>query len=87
MPVVLPCRPPILRRETPMLITLSPALAEDVAEALAYALRYDERGKPRRTSAGWDFAAGIAAEHLVQHLTRAGFVVMRRRPRPAHTAG
>jgi hypothetical protein len=67
--------------------SLTPASAEDVAEALAYALRHDERGKPRRTSAGWDFAAGIAAEHLVQHLTRAGFVVMRRRVRPAHTAG
>ncbi len=67
--------------------SLAPASAEEVAEALAYALRHDERGKPRRTSAGWDFAAGIAAEHLVQHLTRAGFVVMKRRPRPAHSAG
>jgi hypothetical protein len=67
--------------------SLAPASAEEVAEALAYALRHDERGKPRRTSAGWDFAAGIAAEHLVQHLARAGFVVMKRRPRPAHTAG
>jgi hypothetical protein len=67
--------------------SLTLASAEDVAEALAYALRYNERGKPRHTSAGWDFAAGTAAEHLVQHLARAGFLVVRRRPRPAHTAG
>lgn len=45
---------------------LTAASAEEVAEALSYALRYDERG-----SGG--FAAGIAAERLVEHLRRAGF--------------
>jgi hypothetical protein len=70
------------------LTTLRLASADEVAEALAYALRHDERGKPRRgATAGWDFTAGIAAEHLAAHLDRAGFVVMKRRPRLAHTAG
>ena len=67
---------------------LAPATPDEVAAALAYALRHDERGKPRRGAmAGWDFTAGIAAEHLAAHLTRAGFVMMKRRPGPAHTAG
>jgi hypothetical protein len=70
------------------LASLRLASADEVAEALAYALRHDERGKPRRgATAGWDFTAGIAAEHLAAHLDRAGFVVMKRRPRLAHTAG
>lgn len=61
---------------------------EEVVAALAYALRHDERGKPRRGAvSGWDFAAGIAAEHLATHLTRSGFVVMKRRPGQAHSTG
>ncbi|MBV1800434.1 hypothetical protein [Siccirubricoccus sp. G192] len=67
---------------------LTPAALEEVTEALAYALRHDERGRPRRGAvAGWDFAAGIAAEHLAGHLARAGFVVMKRRPGRPHRAG
>ena len=67
---------------------LTPAAPEEVAEALAYALRHDERGRPRRGAvAGWDFAAGIAAEHLAAHLVRAGFVVLKRRPARPHRAG
>ena len=60
----------------------------EVIEALAYALRHDERGRPRRGAVtGWDFAAGIAAEHLAGRLERAGFVVVKRRPVRAHSAG
>ena len=67
---------------------LTPAAPEEVTEALAYALRHDERGRPRRGAvAGWDFAAGIAAEHLAAHLVRAGFVVLKRRPARPHSAG
>ena len=66
---------------------LTAAATEEVAEALAYALRHDERGRPRGSVAGWDFAAGIAAEHLEAHLARAGFVVMKRRPARPHRAG
>ncbi len=64
---------------------LTAATPEEIAEALSYALRYDERGKPRR--GGWDFAAGLAAERLTDHLRRSGFVVMRTRPTRQHSAG
>lgn len=64
---------------------LAAATSEEVAEALSYALRYDERGKPRR--GGWDFAAGLAAEYLAEHLRRSGFVIMRSRAGRPHGAG
>ena len=56
---------------------LTAASAEEIAEVLSFALRYDERGKPRR--GGGDLAASIAAERLTEHLRRAGFVVMKAR--------
>jgi hypothetical protein len=62
----------------PALADLAAATPEEIAEALSYALRFDERGKPRR--GGWDFAAGLAAERLTDHLRRSGFVIMRARP-------
>jgi hypothetical protein len=62
-----------------------PVSPQEVADALAYALRYDERGRPSRSAAGWDFATGIAAEHLAAYLTRAGYVVMRRIPGLPHS--
>jgi hypothetical protein len=70
---------------TPNLADLATASPEEIAEALSYALRYDERGKPRR--GGWDLAAGLAAERLTDHLRRSGFVVMRARPGRPHSAG
>jgi hypothetical protein len=70
---------------TPNLADLAAASPEEIAEALSYALRYDERGKPRR--GGWDFAAGLAAERLTDHLRRSGFVVMRARSGRPHSAG
>ncbi len=65
--------------------SLTPALPEEVADALSYALRYDERGRPRPH--GGEMVAGLAAQHLVQHLERAGFVLMRRKPGRPHSAG
>jgi hypothetical protein len=56
---------------------LHPAAPEDVADTLAYAMRFDPRGKARRT--GVEYAAKRAADQLVQQLTSSGFVVMRRR--------
>ena len=53
-------------------LDLTAATPEEIAEVLSYALRYDERGKPRR--GGWDFAAGLAAERLAEHLRRSGYV-------------
>jgi hypothetical protein len=64
---------------------LTAATADEIAEALSYALRYDERGKPRR--GGGDLTATIAAERLAEHLRRAGFVVMKTRPARPHSAG
>ena len=64
---------------------LSPAQPEEVADALSYALRYDERGRPRPH--GGEMVAGLAAQHLTQHLQRAGFVLMKKRPGRPHSAG
>ncbi len=64
---------------------LAPASVEELAAALAYALRHDERGKPRRGS--WDFAAGLAGDHLARQLLRSGFVILRARPGLSHSAG
>ena len=62
---------------------LTAASPEEIAEVLSYALRYDERGKPRR--GGGEFAAGIAAERLAEHLRRAGYIVMKARGAPPHS--
>ena len=69
----------------PTRAVLAAATPEEIAEALSYALRFDERGKPRR--GGWDFAAGLAAERLADHLRRSGFIIMRARPTRPHSAG
>jgi hypothetical protein len=58
--------------------TLIPADPADVADSLAYAMRFDERGKARRT--GVEYAAKLAAETLVTRLLASGFIVMRRSP-------
>ena len=63
---------------------LAPASVEEVTTALAYALSHDERGKPRR--GGWDFAAGLAGDHLARQLLRSGFVILRARPGRPHSA-
>jgi len=63
---------------------LLPAEPEEVADALAYAMRFDERGKARRTGA--EYAAKLAAEHLVRHLLLSGYVVLRKPAGPQHSA-
>ncbi|WP_159993656.1 hypothetical protein [Roseomonas sp. 18066] len=69
----------------PLPANLSEASPEELADALAYALRYDERGKPRPS--GGQLVASLAAERLVQHLARSGYVVMKRPPSRLHSAG
>jgi hypothetical protein len=69
----------------PIPLDLTAASPEEIAEAISYALRFDERGKPRR--GGWDFAAGLAAERLTEHLRRSGFHIMRAKPGRPHSAG
>ena len=56
---------------------LTPATPDDLADALAFALRFD--GRKRKHDAG-EFMARIVAERLVRHLDDAGFVVMRKPP-------
>lgn len=66
-------------------VPLTAASSEEIAEVLSYALRYDARGRPRW--GGGEFAAGIAAEWLVEHLRRSGYVVMRGRGARPHSTG
>ena len=56
---------------------LTPADPHELADAIAFALRY--RGRKRVHDAD-DMAARIVAERLVDFLARAGFVIMRRPP-------
>jgi hypothetical protein len=64
--------------------SLRPATADEIAEALAFALRYHGR---KRVNHADDAMARITAERLVQHLQASGFVLMKRPPRVAPTTG
>jgi hypothetical protein len=57
--------------------SLTPASAEDLASALAFALRFHSR---KRTHNADEIMAEIVAKRLVEHLERSGFVVMKRPP-------
>jgi hypothetical protein len=78
--------PPDAAAEAPSPLTgpLLPVDAAELASALAYGLRFDERGRPRR-GAAWEMAATLLAEQLVAQLERARFVVLKRPPRPPHS--
>jgi hypothetical protein len=56
---------------------LTPADPSDLADAIAFALRYSGR---KRVHNGDEFMAKIAAGRIVRHLELARFVVMRRPP-------
>jgi hypothetical protein len=56
---------------------LTPADPDDLAAALAFALRFDGR---RRKNDAAEFMADLVAKRLVRHIERAGFVVMKRPP-------
>ena len=58
---------------------LSPATPEDIADALAFALRYSGR---KRVHDSADIMAGIVAKRLVEHLDRCGFVILKKPPIP-----
>ena len=62
---------------------LRPATPDELAETLAFGLRYDGR---KRVHHADNLMARIAAERLVKHLERSGFVVMKRASSPAHSA-
>jgi hypothetical protein len=57
--------------------TLNPFLAEDIADALAFALRFQGR---KRVHNADEIIAEIVADRIVEHLERAGFVVMKKPP-------
>jgi len=57
--------------------TLTPATAEDLADALAFALRFQGR---KRVHNADEIMAEIVAKRLVEQLERAGFVVMKKPP-------
>jgi hypothetical protein len=52
---------------------LSPATFEDVADTLAFALRFQGR---KRVHHADELMSAIVAKRLVEHLERSGFVVM-----------
>ncbi len=56
---------------------LRPATAEEIADSLAFALRYEGR---KRVAHADDMMARITADRLVRHLRGSGFVVMRGPP-------
>ena len=60
---------------------LTPADPSDLTAALAYALRYQGR---KRVHNADEIMTEIVAKRLVEHLGRAGFVVMKR---PADVGG
>ena len=57
--------------------SLSPASPEDLAAALAFALRFQGR---KRVHNADEIMAEIVAKRLVEDLERAGFVIMKRPP-------
>jgi hypothetical protein len=56
---------------------LTPADPRDLAEALAFALRFQGR---KRVHTADEIMAEIVARRLVEHLETAGFVIMKRPP-------
>jgi hypothetical protein len=60
------------------------ATADEIADALSFALRYQGR---KRVHHADDTMARITAERLVQHLEASGFVLMKGPPRLAPTTG
>ena len=60
------------------------ATADEIADALSFAMRYQGR---KRVHHADDMMARITAERLVQHLEASGFVLMKGPPRLAPTTG
>jgi hypothetical protein len=62
---------------------LTPASPEDLAAALAFALRFAGR---KRIHNADEIMAEIVAKRLVEHLERSGFVVMKKPVLGGHSA-
>jgi hypothetical protein len=63
-------------------LRLRPATADEIAETLSFALRYNGR---RRVHDAVDAMARITADRLVRHLQQSGFVLMKSAPAAAST--
>lgn len=63
---------------------LRPATAEEIADSIAFALRYEGR---KRVPHADEMMARITAERLVRHLRDSGFVLMRRPAGAGMSAG
>ncbi len=61
--------------------SLTPASRDDLTTALAFALRFHGR---KRTHNAEEMMAEIVARRLVEHLERAGFVIMSKASAPGH---
>jgi hypothetical protein len=61
---------------------LTPSNPDDLAAALAFALKFEGRKRWHDADA---FMADIVAKRLVRHLERAGYVVMKRPPLGGHS--
>jgi hypothetical protein len=61
---------------------LTPATPDDLQNALAFALKFN--GKKRYHQADGHMAS-IVAKHLIDHLERCGFVVMKKPPARLHS--
>jgi hypothetical protein len=60
-----------------------PADPCDLADAVAFALRFERDKRVHTTN---EYMAAIAAERVVRHLERAGFVILKKPPIGGHTA-
>jgi hypothetical protein len=56
---------------------LTPADPSDIAQSISFALRFDGR---KRFHRGDEFMANLTADHIVRHLERCGYVLMKRPP-------
>ena len=61
---------------------LRPATPDEIAQSLAFALRYNGR---KRVHDADDIMARITAVRLVEHLQQSGFVLMKSHPGAAPT--
>ena len=62
---------------------LTPAELRDLADAIAFVLRFEGRKRAHQAD---EYMAAIAAERVVRHLEHAGFVVMKEPPLGGHSA-
>ncbi len=62
---------------------MRPATPDEIADALAFALRYEGRKRVRQAD---DMMARITADRLVRHLEASGFVLMKADPTRAPSA-